>query len=68
MVAADKIQWDFSQGSPKPLEPAEQGAYSLLQEQVKSAGGSLRATVTGPLKKSDSGYVLEVREFSPLTN
>jgi hypothetical protein len=66
LAAADKIQWDFSQSSPKPLEPAEQEAYSKLLEQVKSAGGSLSASVTGPLRKSDDGYVLEVREFSLL--
>lgn len=63
---ADKIQWDFSQGSAKPLDAAEQQAYSRLQEQVKAAGNSLRATVTGPLKKSGHRYVLEVREFSVL--
>ena len=66
MEPADKIQWDFSKGSAKPLDPAEQQAYSKLQEQVKAAGNSLRATVSGPLKKSDHGYVLEVREFSIL--
>jgi galactose oxidase len=66
MQPADKIQWDFSKGSPKPLDPAEQRAYSRLQEQVEAAGNSLRATVTGPLKKAGHRYVLEVREFSVL--
>ena len=66
MQPADKIQWDFSKGSAKPLDPAEQQAYSRLQEQVKAAGNTLRATVTGPLKKSGHRYVLEVREFSVL--
>jgi galactose oxidase len=64
MEPADKIQWDFSRGSAKPLDSAEQHAYSRLQEQVKAASNSLRATVTGPLKKSGDRYVLEVREFS----
>ncbi|MGD1074373.1 MAG: galactose oxidase-like domain-containing protein, partial [Bryobacteraceae bacterium] len=64
MEPADKIQWDFSKGSAKPLDPAEQQAYSTLQEHVKAAGGSLRAAVTGPLKKSEHGYLLEVRTFS----
>jgi galactose oxidase len=62
--ADDKIQWDAEKQSVKPLDTLEQGAYGTLLERVKSAGGPLSATVTGPLKKSDSGYVLEVRRFS----
>ncbi|MGO8936359.1 MAG: galactose oxidase-like domain-containing protein [Mycobacterium sp.] len=66
MEAADKIQWDASKRAPQPLEPLEQDAYPRLLEQVKNAGGSLNATITGPLRKTDDGgYVLEVREFSP---
>jgi hypothetical protein len=60
---ADKIQWDVTAGAPKPLDPLEQGAYAGLLEEVK--GGSLDATVTGPLRKDDGrGYILEVRQFS----
>ncbi|MGB2662669.1 MAG: galactose oxidase early set domain-containing protein, partial [Candidatus Acidiferrum sp.] len=62
--ASDKIQWDATKGSQKPLDLLEQQAYVRLQEKVKAAGGSLRAKVTGPLKKSDHGYLLEVRVFS----
>jgi hypothetical protein len=62
--ALDKIQWDATKGSLKPLVPFEQDAYRRLQEKFNSAGGSLKVTVTGPLKKSDQGYVLEVRQFS----
>jgi galactose oxidase len=62
--AADKIQWDTAKVSQQPLEPLEGDAYQRLQEQVKNAGGSLKATVTGPLKKSDIGYTLEVRLFA----
>jgi len=66
MGAADKIQWDASKQAPQPLEPLEQDAYPRLLEQVNNAGGSLNATITGPLRKTDDGgYVLEVREFSP---
>jgi hypothetical protein len=60
----DKIQWDAVTASTKPLGPAEQNAYANLLERVKAAGGSLAATVTGPLLKSDNEYVLEVRQFS----
>jgi hypothetical protein len=62
---ADKIQWDATTAAPKPLGPLEQNASVRLLEEVKNAGGSLNATVTGPLRKAgDSGYVLEVRQFS----
>jgi len=61
--AADKIQWDATKGSRKPLDPLEQDAYLRLQEKVKKAGGFLKAAVTGPLKKVGDGFVLEVRKF-----
>jgi hypothetical protein len=61
---ADKIQWDAAKGSIKPLEPIEQDAYSRLQQKVKDAGGSLEATVTGPVQRSGTDYVLKVREFA----
>jgi len=66
MQAADKIQWDAPRSTPKPLDPAEEDAYPRLQDAVKKAGGSLNATVTGPLKKVGDDYVLEVRQFSAL--
>ena len=66
MQAADKIQWDAPRSAPKPLDPVEEDAYPRLQEAVKKAGGSLNATVTGPLKKVGDDYILEVRQFSAL--
>jgi galactose oxidase len=60
----DKIQWDPVTASTKPLEPAEQNAYAGLLERVKAAGGSLAATVIGPLRKLGYEYVLEVRQFT----
>jgi hypothetical protein len=59
---ADKIQWDASKKSPKPLDPLEQNAYLDLQKKVENSGGSLKAAVTGPLKKVGDGFVLEVRK------
>jgi hypothetical protein len=50
--------------STKPLEPAEQNAYTDLLERVKAAGGSFATTATGPLRKSGDAYVLEIRKFS----
>ena len=64
ITAADKIQWDFTKGAVKPLEPGEQEAYTRLLEEVVKSGGSLNASVTGPLKKSGTAYVLEVRQFN----
>ena len=59
---ADKIQWDATKKSPKPLDPLEQNAYLELQQKVENSGGSLKAAVTGPLKKVGDGFVLEVRK------
>ena len=61
MQAGDKIQWDVAKASAKPLERDEQDAYQRLQQKVKDAGGSLKATVTGPIKKSDTAYILKER-------
>ena len=60
----DKIQWDFAKLTVRPLEQAERDAYPALLDSVRSAGGTLVATVTGPLRKSGSDYVLEVRQFA----
>ena len=62
--ASDKIQWDVKKGTLKPLAPDESDAYLRLQQMVNDASGSLTATVTGPVKKFDGGYVLKVRQFS----
>jgi galactose oxidase len=62
--ASDKIQWDVKEGALKPLAPEESDAYVRLQQKVNDAGGSLTATVIGPIKKFDGGYILKVRQFS----
>jgi galactose oxidase len=62
--ATDKIQWDQTKLSIQPLETLEQNAYDRLLEQVKSAGGYSSAVVTGPLRKSENGNVLHVRQIS----
>jgi galactose oxidase len=59
----DKIQWNAANASPQPLTPDEQKAYESLEGKVKDRGGSLQATVTGPLQKSGQGYILKVRLF-----
>jgi hypothetical protein len=62
--ATDKIQWDFATRALKPLLPAEEAAYDALALEANNAAGSLQATVTGPLKKAATGFVLEVRQFA----
>ena len=62
--AADKIQWDLETGLLKPLDPLEQSAFVRLQDIVRNAPGSLEVVVTGPLRQSAGGIVLEVRRFS----
>jgi hypothetical protein len=59
----DKIQWDAANRSEQPLHRLEQGAYLRLLKKVKDDGGSLKAAVTGPLKKVGDEFVLEVRKF-----
>ena len=60
---SDKIQWDAATMSLKPVTALERGAYQELRETVRRGGDSLRVTITGPLKKSDREYVLEVRQW-----
>jgi galactose oxidase len=59
--AENKIQWDHQTGALKPLQPEEQTAFADLVAQVQHAGGTLKATVTGPL--STTGDTVEVRRF-----
>jgi galactose oxidase len=61
LQAEDKIQWDHQTGALKPLQPEEQTAFADLVAQVQHAGGTLKATVTGPF--STTGDTVEVRRF-----
>jgi hypothetical protein len=64
----DKLQWNFKKGSAREPEPDERDAFGQLAAKKKDTGnGAFKAQVTGPLKKAGTGYVLEVREFFPLT-
>ncbi|MFP5041630.1 galactose oxidase-like domain-containing protein [Parasediminibacterium sp. JCM 36343] len=65
MVKEDKIQWDHTNRSPQPLDPIEQDAWHNLENDVRAYGGSFNVTITGPLKKNENGYILEVRDFKP---
>ena len=65
MQASAKIQWDFVTRDLKPLEPAERDAYETLAARARSEPSGLQAEVTGPLLKTATGFVLQVRRFAP---
>jgi hypothetical protein len=59
-----KLQWNFKKGAARQPEPDEQEAYRKLAAQTKKAkGNEFNVEVTGPLRETDQGFVLEVREF-----
>ncbi len=61
LQAMDRIQWDHQRGSLRPMENDEQSAYQQLAARRKRMDGEIAVTVTGPLKKTDAGFVLQVR-------
>jgi galactose oxidase len=61
--SVDKVEWDAANQSPQPLDLGEKDAYQRLRTKVSSAGGRLKATVTGPLRKIGNAFVLEVRKL-----
>jgi hypothetical protein len=62
LEGTDKIQWDRSRGSPKPLEEDERLAFQRLASSIQNTGVSPdRVQVTGPLKKNKVGFELYVR-------
>jgi hypothetical protein len=63
-----KLQWNARKGAARQPEPDERDAYEQLASQLKALkGAALKAKVTGPLRKADGLYTLEVREFFPIT-
>lgn len=57
-----KVQLDLENGTPRPLPEAEQAAYADLVGRTASTPGPVRAEVTGPLQKTDAGFVLQIRK------
>jgi hypothetical protein len=63
-----KLQWNSKKGTARQPEPDERDAYQQLESKLRdSKARDIKTRVTGPLRKSDTGYTLEVREFFPLT-
>jgi galactose oxidase len=62
-----KLQWNFKRGAARQPEPVEQASFDELRARRRAAtSGELRVQVTGPLRKTEKGTVLEVRECFPL--
>jgi galactose oxidase len=60
---ADKIQWDHTTASLKPLEDEERLAFRKLIALKSGQTSSRQVTVTGPLRETNAGFILEVRQF-----
>jgi galactose oxidase len=59
-----KLQWDHQKRSVRDITSDERDAYQNLGERYQEIGGGYEPTrVTGPLTKTDAGWVLYVREF-----
>jgi hypothetical protein len=46
--------------------PGERTAYERLSERMQSLSAPLSVQVTGPLKKNENGFFMEVRTFSAI--
>jgi galactose oxidase len=64
LQAEDKIQWDHQTGALRPVEPEEATAFADLATQVQRLGGTLSASVTGPLLTPPE--TVQVRKFIAL--
>lgn len=56
-----KVQWDEKRDAPEIITQTEKRAYATLIERVRSSSVPVR--VTGPIRESKEGLVLEVRDF-----
>jgi galactose oxidase len=63
--AADKIQWDHTTRSRKPLGDGEQQAFERLLIAARDTAHDHEMTVTGPLRQTGAAHELSVRLFSP---
>jgi hypothetical protein len=60
----NKLQWNFKKNAARQPEPDERKAYRMLAAKKKKAkGNDFQVEVTGPLRQTDQGLVIEVREF-----
>jgi galactose oxidase len=64
VVLQNKLQWNFKKKAARQAEPDEQKAYEVLTlKRNEAKRNDFSVEVTGPLRQTDQGMVLEVREF-----
>jgi transposase InsO family protein len=63
LQAESNVQLNVANGIRQPLPPEERAAYADLARKTQDAPGPVQVKVTGPLKKTDAGFVLQVRKF-----
>lgn len=60
----DLVQWRRDPtGATEPPTQAELQAFEQLTRQRQQTSGKVEVTVTGPLQKTQSGFVLKVRKY-----
>jgi hypothetical protein len=63
LQAPDKIQWDITTRASWPMSEEEKTAYERLSAELKGKPAATELEVTGPVKKNDAAFFLEVRNF-----
>ncbi len=60
----NKLQWNSKKNAARQPEPDERDAYQQLTDRKKEAKAKeFSVNVTGPIRNTDQGLLLEVREF-----
>jgi hypothetical protein len=63
LQAPDKVQWDAATRTHQPMTEVEATAYDRLSAELAAQPNGTQVQVTGPLKKHETEFFLEVREF-----
>jgi hypothetical protein len=64
LTQAEKIQWDHTKRSPKPLDDDEASAFERLVVATRGLAEERTMSVTGPLGQTGADHVLHVRLFA----
>jgi galactose oxidase len=64
LQAPDKIQWDIATRASRPMSDDEKTAYARLSAELHGKSAATAVEVTGPVKKNDAEFFLEVRNFT----
>ncbi|MGC4043150.1 MAG: DUF1929 domain-containing protein [Armatimonas sp.] len=62
-LTSAKIQWDRAAEAPQATKPEEASAYNRLVANMENGSIEKDIIVTGLLRETDSGPVIEVRQF-----